>query len=390
MRDLQTAKNQGNTHSLPLLLQVCLRLPQCDEDKPKCSNCSRYNAECIYPTPSCDNQLDHATNSRPTTSSPIQTPKSILKEVPISLCPNEFRDVSIRDLALMHQWSTCTSHGFGDGFPGASKPWCIDVPILAQDYPFLMRGILAVTALHMSRLTTDETLSYEYIQLAACHQDHALPAYRAALADVTEQSVHAVLAFSTLIMVYSIAAPKGPSTMFATGAPEWVFLHRGVGDIPPQWQYWINAGPLHSQMHRRRLQPIEPTFNPDDSRLLALHTILFSFSHYEQSDTIHYEETLYWLRQAFAHTFCPASGLGSKYAVFYWIEHVPQGYFDLLRLHKPYALILLAHCCILIQRVAGSWYLDGFAKHVLHELKPLLSNEYLPWIEWPLEACGII
>lgn len=296
----------------------------------------------------------------------------------------------MRDLALMHQWCTSTCFGFGDEFPGAADPWRVDVPILAQQNPFLMRGILAVTALHISRLTTDQSVKYKYIQLAAYHQDLALPEYRAAIIDVTEQNVSAVLAFSALTTVYSFAAPKDAGSVFAAGAQGWIFLHRGVGDIPPHWQNWIDRGPLRLQMHRRRLQPIDPAYNPDDFRLLSLHGMFDNLPPDELSDIPHYEGALYWLRQAFAHTFYPESQLGSKYAVLYWIEHVPSGYLELLHSQKPCAGVLLAHCCILLKRASNFWYLEGFAEHMINELKPSLTSGYMPWMQWPLQACGLL
>jgi hypothetical protein len=264
------------------------------------------------------------------------------------------------------------------------------VPIIGQQHPFVMRGILAVSALHIAKTTPDDTLRDKYVRLAAYHQARALPEYRAAIVDITEEAIAAVLAFSALTTVYACAAPRDPGTLFAAGAPEWMFLHRGVGDIPPHWQVWIDRGPLQLQMHRRRLPPIEPSRNPEDYRLISLHAMFAHLPLEEHQDIILYEGALYWLRQAFAHTFAPESMLGAKYAIFYWVEKLPNGFLELFSLQKPGAMILFAHFCILIKRASHCWYLDGLAEYCLSEMKPYLGDTFLPWMEWPLQECGMI
>jgi hypothetical protein len=253
-----------------------------------------------------------------------------------------------------------------------------------------MRGILAVTALHISRLTSDPNVRIKYIQLAAYHQDLALPEYRNVIVDVTEHNVAAVLAFSAFTSVYSFASPKEPESLFASGPLEWLFLHRGVGDIPAHWQNWIDSGPLNLQMHRRRLPPIDPTFHVEDYRLHELRSMFSNLKADEQNDLIHYEGALYWLRQAFAHTVLLESKLGPKYAILFWVEHIPNGYVELVAKRKPCAVVLLAHCCILFHRAANFWFFDGFAEHLLNELISEVTPEYLPWMQWPIQTCGML
>lgn len=290
----------------------------------------------------------------------------------------------------MHQWTIATCYGFGDEFSGDADPWRDDIPKLAQRFPFLMRGILALSALHLSRGCTDPGTKVKYIRLAAYHQDLALPEYRNTIIDVTRDNVAAVLAFSAIITVHSFAAPKDPGRLFAGGPPEWIFLHRGVGEMPAHWQPWIDSSFMAKQMHRRRLQPVDPTLNPEDHRLVGLRGMLTDLPPEESSEASAYEEALYWLRQAFAHTQNPESRLGPKYGVLFWIEQVPQSYLDLLGVQKPRAMVLVAHLCILLKRASGFWYLEGFAEHVLSEATPYISEEFLPWIEWPLQVCGIV
>ena len=290
----------------------------------------------------------------------------------------------------MHQWSVATCYGFGDNFPDDVAVWRDELPVLAQQFPFLMRGILGLSALHLANLATDRHTRVRYLRTAAYHQDRALPEYRGMLLDVTKESAAGVIAFSALLTVYSLAAPKNPSRMFAEGPPEWIFLHRGVGDIPAHWQNWIDNSLLARQMHRRRLQPVDPSLNPEDFRLQCLETLLSTLPFDEASEAPAYEGALYWLRQAYAHTYCHESMLGPKYAMLFWIERVPQSFIDVLSMQRPRAFVLLANAAVLLKRASHSWYLDGFAEHTIAEAKKVIPPEFLPWMDWPVQACGMV
>lgn len=363
---------------------------KCDEEKPICSNCARYCSECLYPSANSDTPRD---GSASTSMTPpfIKTPESTFDDSPISQRSTGVHDLPTRDLALMHQWSISTCYSFGNGLLGGGDPWRIDIPILAQQFPFLMRGILAVTSLHLSKSTIDPALRYQYVHLAAYHQDLALPEYRAALVDVTEKNVTAILAFSILTVIYSFATAKEAGTLFSSGCPEWLLLSRGVGQIPPHWENWIERGVLGRQtMHRRKIQSIDAKLYPEDYRLLALHGMLSTLRPEEQNEAEHYIEALYWLRQAFAHAHFPDSRISPMCAVMYWVEHVSQAFLDLLMLQKSRAIILLAHFCVLMKRASHIWYAAGAAEDILSELQQILNPKFLPWIQWPLQTFGMV
>ncbi|KAF2714999.1 hypothetical protein K504DRAFT_445917 [Pleomassaria siparia CBS 279.74] len=360
----------------------------CDEEKPICSNCSRYCSDCVYPT-SYPNTPRHS--SATPTPPFIKSPGSTVDDSPSSQCSSGAHDLALRDLGLMHQWTISTCHDFGDGFAGGGEPWRTDIPILAQQHHFLLRGILAVTSLHLSKSTMDPSLRGQYIHLAACHQDLALPEYRVSLIDVTESNATAVLAFSALTVIYSLATAKDAGTLFASGCPEWILLARGVGSIPPHWENWIERGCLGMQtMHRRRLQNIDAKLHPEDYRLLALHGLFSNLNPGEQHESAHYKQALYWLRQAFAHCSNVESRVSPICAVMYWVERVPQEFLDLVILQKSRAIVLMAHFCILVKRASHLWYAAGAAEDMMIELHGNLNPKFLPWMEWPLRTFGMM
>lgn len=360
--------------------QTCKRRKiKCDELKPQCSNCHRYASECIYPALS-DNEL-----LRPSMSPAAQSPESNVED----LCSSG-HDLHMGDLALMHQWSVATCYGFGDDFTDDVDFWRDQVPIMAQQFPIVMRGILAMSALHLAKSTLDPIARIHYLRTAAYHQDLAIPEYRRALHNVTKENVVAVMVFSVIVSIYSFAAPRDPRRTFAEGPPEWIFLHRSVVNPPAHWQSWLGHSIFERQLHRMTLPAIDPSINPEDYRLGCLEAVITSLPAEEAPEAAAYEGALYWLRQAFAHTYNPESMLGGKCALLFWIEHVPQGYIDLLRLQRPHAMLLLAHAAILIRRASHFWFLDGFAEHVISEARQAMSVEYWSWLDYPMQVCGMI
>jgi hypothetical protein len=217
------------------------------------------------------------------------------------------------------------------------------------------------------------------MRLAAYHQDLALPEYRAALVDITESTVTAVLAFSVLTVIYSFATTIGSGALHTSECPEWLLLSRGVSQMPPHWETWIERDCLGPQtMHRRKLNAIDAKLYQDDYRLLALHSLLTTLSPEEQHEATHYGHALYWLRQAFAHSENLESRMSPMNAVMYWVERVSQEFLDLLVLRKPKAIVLMAHFCVLMKRASNYWYTAGVAEDIMAELRGTLYPDLLP------------
>jgi hypothetical protein len=83
-------------------------------------------------------------------------------------------------------------------------------------YQFLLHNILALAALHLSRLRPPSRS--EYLAEAASHHEAALTQFRTQIPDITEDNFKAVLFFASTLFPYSIAIPidisHGMESMF--------------------------------------------------------------------------------------------------------------------------------------------------------------------------------
>jgi hypothetical protein len=79
--------------------------------------------------------------------------------------------------------------------------WRVVVPQLAMQHHFLMKGIFAVSALHMSHLQPPG--SDELLIFAARYQQSALQAYRLILDNINKDNCNTIFAFSALVACYA-------------------------------------------------------------------------------------------------------------------------------------------------------------------------------------------
>lgn len=382
---MQVTKSQGmhNQRHCHIKRRV-LTFKQCDERRPRCSLCIRYSAPCVYP----------ASNGSSTVRKSLVSSGSLVADIPKDLS-NKTTDLQVQDLELLHHWTVSACHGFGDK-PEDVKPWQVEMPQVACNQPFLMRGILAVSALHMSRVLPDK--SQEYLVRAVHHHNLALPSYRYIIEDLrnkmTEENCHAVIGFASLTSAYTFAEPHPLETTHIIdvsprkGVPEWLHLLRGARQILDVGKHWISKGPMAFQV--RSIQgDIDLSCNPEDYRLAALETLVDgrdSSCPLPEREMEAYRITLRLLRESAAIPLQPSQTFGIKLSLFRWVELIPQVYLELLGELRPHALILLAHFCILLGRSgAHYWYMAGAAERLISAIQDNLDEEWWSWIAWPLQ-----
>ncbi|KAI9692728.1 MAG: hypothetical protein M1820_009433 [Bogoriella megaspora] len=306
------------------------------------------------------------------------------------------------DLQLMAHWIFVASSSFGFQ-PGDSLHWQRDVTQLACDFPFLMHGILAVSALSKSRSVPPSECQF-WLWTAAHHQNKALPAYRQIIGEaeqyMNEQNCHAVMATGYLICVYAgfAVTSSGAYGTYGQGQCtipellEFFSLMRGARSIMSYKTQWAMNGPMAMYL-RQWPSVIDVSLNPHDERIADL-TAVFDRVESSPGEQIHsdadvYRTTLMLLREAFAVPFQPVDGVGWKLALMTWVERIPQRYLELLSDSKPEALLILGYFAVLPKRCAlQDWYAEGAAERVLSMVCNSLGEQWSHWLAWPMEEIG--
>lgn len=113
-------------------------------------------------------------------------------------------DSSRLQLELMHHYTTHTCSTLSSS-PALSNFWKVSVPRLALGHEYLMRAVLAVSALHMSHHRPSQRNLYVSAAL-----DYHQAASRAAvklLQKVTKENAPSLFLFSTLTLLIGLLSP---------------------------------------------------------------------------------------------------------------------------------------------------------------------------------------
>ncbi|KAI9842063.1 MAG: hypothetical protein M1837_007488 [Sclerophora amabilis] len=296
---------------------------------------------------------------------------------------------SSHDLELMHHFSTETYLTLTNR-QDLKRLWKIVVPQEAFGHEFLMRGILAISALHLSYLRPQHKETYLFTALS--HQNMALKLVRSAMQEITRANCNAVFAFSSLVVVFAFASPHFEESLIlvkqSEEPAEWVNLIRGVRTIlKPTWD-WIRNGTL-GLLVRDGLDVTSAAASEETvARLGRIQRLCEDTSDgYEAKES--YTEAMMQLRACFIDTG-PAETEERQLAIaFVWPAIVPETYISMLRKKRPEALIILAHYCIILHLVDDYWWMKGRAFYLVKNVQSMLEDPWRRWIEWPASVVGL-
>jgi hypothetical protein len=280
--------------------------------------------------------------------------------------------------------------------------WQTTIPQLASSHPFLKHGILACSALHLAHLIPSSKQDYNFT--AARHQNEALPAFRSKIANPTEGSCDALIAFSQLLILHTFASEEQDEHLLLvgrtheSGSPDWMKVIRGSCVTFKDVRHHFESGPFKPLVISRETNAKSLREEPESQELLEsirrlglLATIPFSTkSDPEQAKTQRaFGTALLELSRAFRMADASKLNFSIWTALYIWPAQVPQDYLDILAERHPGALILLAHYCILLGRLECHWYMSGFRKRLLSRIYRQLDPEWHDWLQWPLEGIGL-
>lgn len=291
--------------------------------------------------------------------------------------------------ALLHQYITSTSLTLATD-DRTKTLWSITIPRIASQFPFLLHGILACAALHLAHLNPEQQRGL--IMRGAIHQDLAMPTFRSTIAKPDRDNCHAVFAFSHLLVIYSFAAEREDERLLLVESnnldvlPSWLyFIRSGCSMLCDVWEQ-LESGPVASLVSAWEI-PI--TFSVDEhtplvDSLLSAIPPQSSKEPWPQDVCDIYRDAALDLGLAFSCTRDLSDGFTAWDAVRLWPMRISVEYLDLLRQQHPGALILVAHYCILLQRLDCHWYFEGRARRLMSTVLACLDERWHSLIAWPL------
>ncbi|KAJ5098761.1 hypothetical protein N7532_005762 [Penicillium argentinense] len=392
---------------------------QCDEKRPSCSNCSNHDIECTFATAATSKSDSSAPESSgtPTSRSPRRfrpyqfstgglkqtfrlakpqepepqstntrstaTQCNILKDTPQST-------MSIPDLHLFHHWCISTYCTMRDDDP--HNVWQYHIVQWGIEFPPILHLVLALSALHLAYEHPSEC--EKYLQQADDHFTFGVRTVTNVLSldNLNADNCQMIYMSATLIcFIYFGRGPRpGEYLIFSDAGPaEWLVLMQGVKLTLSSYQWKVFTGILEPK-------PEEPLPGIEPSTRIEMHEHIVHVQAVEsliteeipEEDRSPYTSAINGMydimEQIYQRRSAQLSGVTYMHLVIGWLYRLQDRFVVLLEQKESRALALLAHWAVMIQFMEKTWFMKGWAEHVLSGISVYLQPEYRPWIEWPL------
>ncbi|KAL2007562.1 hypothetical protein VTN00DRAFT_9000 [Thermoascus crustaceus] len=344
---------------------------QCDERPPQCSNCARRQIECDFAhrapstgSPALSSSTDHPSNS------------PLVGTLPGSSVITTASGLNVSDLELLHHYTTATYKTLPSGAPSDQHElWQIQVVQLGFQHEFLLRGILAVSALHLLCLYPNR--QHSLALRASAHQSIALAAFQEALNRVDTSNCIAIFAFSCIIVVLAFATPRSPESagfqknVFATVSRSFLapLLKRGMIHETVASHTIRDSHRVTDLLRLCSTERLAQDREAANAYALAIHELLNTYT----------QVSILTERKQ---DFVPV--------IFVWPIAIPQPYLVLLRDRQPEAMVILAYYSALLQRVDDQWFMRGWARYLVSQIDAAVGEEWQAWLAWPKEVTGVV
>lgn len=355
---------------------------RCDLERPICKRCFRLERPCSFATD--DTSIVAISGGRPNSHRAMTAKEATLSQP------------AIKDLELMHHYSTSTCFTMTDiaeNFP----LWQYDVPRLAFKHEFLLHGLLALSALHMSQ-TQESSPSSSFGDLARNHQSVALSSYIPLLRDINRNNSNALFAFSAVLGATSFAFLQQPEEQpsshdFVKGVADIFELLVGSTVIAVEGRTWLKSGNMSSLLTPHPFLSKELSHCSFDAKESLDAIINRARPRGSPADTPTAEET--WSTYASS-----AEQLGSLFParadrtiamgkVVGWPALAGSPLIYKLKHLDPVALIILAHYGAALHLNEHIWYLRGLGNRLVRAIADIVDEEWQPYLRWPLDRTSI-
>lgn len=171
--------------------------------------------------------------------------------------------------------------------------------------------------------------------------------------------------------------------------PDWLFLLDGVRQLLERLHSTNNCGllsPILAQGVRRWSLSHLPQ-HTNSNLLNDLESLVVSTVH----DAAHLQTYRDAIRELRCHVSLALSADHSSPDImdaFVWQYEVVGGFLPLLRVPTQEAVAIFVHFCIVLSRLEGQRWLQGWATFLVSRAWEMLDEEHRMWIQWPIEEIG--
>ncbi|KAJ5654405.1 hypothetical protein N7490_001408 [Penicillium lividum] len=296
--------------------------------------------------------------------------------------------MGISEMELLHHYSTSTCYTISP-LPVLQTVWRIRVPQFGFSFPFVLHGILALSALHLAYLRPERHA--HYVTQAEFHHSQALQMVSAIIPNMNKENASAIYLFSSITCIISCAKPRVTHEFWMIGDRdiEWLSLFRGTRSIIAAAEDTIKTGVLSpifkNGSSRSRARNARPTSNLtylNDLRQLLRDNVPNTEELNCYFDAIHDMSKSFASLEEDGYENCQTAD------VFIWLLQISDEYLYLLRQRKPEALVIFSYFCVITHYLEWAWWMQGLSHHIIRSIYHCLDEEHRCWLQWPVEQLG--
>ncbi|KAF2127510.1 hypothetical protein P153DRAFT_294672 [Dothidotthia symphoricarpi CBS 119687] len=377
--DQRVGKRKTHTKSRRGCFQCKQRHTKCNEARPRCANCVRLDVQCTwppipdsYPPSPRSNPGSHISVSSPETTQHVDS-----------------FDLSIPDMRLLHHWTSKCYQSLHPDVPMKHDLWQNQMVELGFEHPFLLHGLLALSAVHKAASAPPGDRQSLLLQ-ADSHMSRALETHRRLLEEPTVATAVPMFSLSSTLVTYNLASAQLEKPEDPIGSLHHCFmLLQGVKVVlDPQWDQ-IGSTTVFAEMSAmvlgdETLKSVDDRAKgyevPEILRLNELTELLLN-SEDKRACTSATSE-LHATALRFRH-MPPQSDCYSL--LLRWGWNLPERFMKLLSSHNPVACIITAYFAALLAQGYPIWWIAEWPQRILYATEQLLATtaELSRWLDWP-------
>ncbi|KKA26852.1 hypothetical protein TD95_002457 [Thielaviopsis punctulata] len=304
-------------------------------------------------------------------------------------------ELNLVDLELLHNFTTSTFATLSSDHL-VRDVWRITAVRLGVQCDYVMRSILAVSALHIAHHRPDKREFYfsralNYHQMASRTATPLL----GNLATSRDGWEHLYL-FSTLTVFFSLGSTKQPDIIHAQAFPPWIYLLSGSKSlIRLAWvrieEYEGPLAPLFKHGKRRwdRFHQLDNTF-PMAKELVELEERIIRSVLDPMSQAIYVRAIHDLARNMYVFNSRDMNCLPDITDAFVWVFEDMDPFLSHLRAQTQESLVIMAHFGTMLRMLESQWWLEGWSFLLLAKAWDTLDDEHRLWVQWPIEQVGWI
>ncbi|KAL2843382.1 hypothetical protein BJY01DRAFT_264276 [Aspergillus pseudoustus] len=367
------------------------RRVKCDESQPECTNCFNRGTECFYAPREVEwvqpPQIVSSA-SRPKSPASSTTPSSSGWMGGNDAQP-QAADLNLSDMELLLQWcsSTYATMAHDRKFEHIYQ---YILPKEGLEYPFVLHGLLALSALHLAR-ASDPAAKARYFSIALEHQNRALSLFRPVISSINHDNSHTIFAFASLLLQLAFAIPPCSPLAEAHDCVQDLIqaftLCRGLREIIGASWHWVSEGKfadVFKQVDDTKHWPLPETV---EAALFQLRYLNESrgrrFEHHDADcygAAISHLKDMMEIYQDKPHRFELALR---------WPFGLESDFLKLLKEHDPMVLVVVAHYCLVLHHFRHHWWMEGWSFRVAHSIWDQLDETWRPCVYWVVKEVGL-